>query len=290
METLTLFSQIYPIWSAVLILVFGMLIGSFLNVVIYRLPVMKKRAWHAEARSVLELPEPDQPIKAFNLVFPASRCPHCGHQIRAWENIPLLSYLWLRGRCSNCQSRISPRYPTIEVATGLLTVLTIHLIGLNSAGLWASVLVWVLIAAAMIDFDHLLLFDELTLPLMWLGLVLNFYGVFTTLENALLGAILGYLSLWSVFHSFRLITGKEGFGYGDFKLLAALGAWMGWQAIPLIIILSSFAGAVIGGGLIMFGRDRSKPIPFGPYLAIAGIIALLWGDAIADAYLQYVSQ
>ena len=267
-----------------------MLIGSFLNVVIYRLPVMKKLASHADARSVLELPEPDQPIKAFNLVLPASRCPHCGHQIRAWENIPLLSYLWLRGRCSNCQSRISPRYPTIEVATGLLTVLTIHFIGLNSAGLWASVLVWVLIAAAMIDFDHLLLFDELTLPLMWLGLVLNFYGVFTTLENALLGAILGYLSLWSVFHSFRLITGKEGFGYGDFKLLAALGAWMGWQAIPLIIILSSFAGAVIGGGLIMFGRDHSKPIPFGPYLAIAGIIALLWGGAIADAYLQYVSQ
>ena len=267
-----------------------MLIGSFLNVVIYRLPVMKKLAWHAEARSVLELPEPDQPIKAFNLVLPASRCPHCDHQIRAWENIPLLSYLWLRGRCSNCQSRISPRYPTIEVATGLLTVLTIHLIGLNSAGLWASVLVWVLIAATMIDFDHLLLFDELTLPLMWLGLILNFYSVFTTLENALLGAIFGYLSLWSVFHSFRLVTGKEGFGYGDFKLLAALGAWMGWQAIPLIIILSSFVGAVVGGGLIMFGRDRSKPIPFGPYLAIAGIIALLWGSAIADAYLQYVGQ
>ncbi|MEM7364155.1 MAG: A24 family peptidase [Pseudomonadota bacterium] len=267
-----------------------MLIGSFLNVVIYRFPIMKDRAWQAEARAILELPEPEQPEPPFNLVLPASTCPHCGHRIRAWENIPLLSYLWLRGRCSNCGAGISIRYPTIEVATGLLTMLTIQLLGFGTAGLLAVILIWVLIAASMIDFDTMYLWDEFTLPLLWLGLIANYYSAFVSLEDAVIGAMVGYLSLWSVFHVFKLLTGKEGFGYGDFKLLAALGAWMGWQAIPLIIILSSFVGAVVGGGLIMFGRDRSKPIPFGPYLAIAGIIALLWGDAITGAYLQYISQ
>lgn len=290
MDSLLLFSQIYPIWSAVLVLVLGMLIGSFLNVVIYRFPIMKERAWQREARTVLELPEPETSEPTFNLVLPASTCPHCDHRIRARENIPLLSYLWLRGKCSNCDARISARYPAIEVATGLLTLLAVQLIGYNSAGLLATILVWVLIAASMIDFDTMYLWDEFTLPLLWLGLAINFFAVFTTLEDAVLGAIVGYLSLWSIFHVFRLLTGKEGFGYGDFKLLAAFGAWLGWQAVPLIIILSSLVGAVVGGGLILLGRERGKPMAFGPYLAIAGVIALLWGDDITHAYLQYIGQ
>ena len=267
-----------------------MLIGSFLNVVIYRFPIMKERAWQREARTVLELPEPETSEPTFNLVLPASTCPHCDHRIRARENIPLLSYLWLRGKCSNCDARISARYPAIEVATGLLTLLAVQLIGYNSAGLLAAILVWVLIAASMIDFDTMYLWDEFTLPLLWLGLAINFFAVFTTLEDAVLGAMVGYLSLWSIFHVFRLLTGKEGFGYGDFKLLAAFGAWLGWQAVPLIIILSSLVGAVVGGGLILLGRERGNPMAFGPYLAIAGVIALLWGDDITHAYLQYIGQ
>ena len=269
-------------------LVLGLLIGSFLNVVVYRLPIMMQRDWRAQAREILELSEEPQG-ETFNLVLPDSRCPHCGHKIRPWENIPLLSYLFLRGKCSSCKSPISLRYPLVELACGLLSAYVAWHFGFTWQAGAMLLLTWGLLAMSLIDADHQLLPDALVLPLLWLGLIANAFGLFTSLEDALWGAVAGYLSLWSVYWLFKLITGKEGMGYGDFKLLAMLGAWGGWQVLPLTILLSSLVGAVLG--IIMLrlrNSDTSTPIPFGPYLAIAGWIALLWGEQITSGYLQVV--
>lgn len=274
--------------------IFGLLIGSFLNVIIYRLPKMMERDWQEQCRDfiatngdITNLPTQGASVEPFNLMVPRSRCPSCGHQIRAWENIPVISYLALGGKCSACKTKISARYPIIELTTGLLSVAAIYYVGFSWQGLAALAFTWSLIALTMIDFDTYLLPDDITLPLLWLGLIVNSFGGFTDLPSALWGAIAGYLSLWSVYKVFKLLTGKEGMGYGDFKLLAALGAWMGWQMLPQIILLSSLVGAVIGISLIVIrGRDKNIPIPFGPYLAIAGWIAFIWGDAINQSYLK----
>lgn len=264
----------------------GLTVGSFLNVVIYRLPIMMEREWKTQCHELLETPEEaDQPT--FNLSIPRSRCPSCSHQIRAIENIPVLSYLFLKGRCSQCSTPISIRYPLVELATGLLSLTVAWHFGASWMCLAGLVLTWALIALSMIDFDHQLLPDSITLPFLWLGLLLSLFGLFTDPRSAIIGATAGYLSLWSLYHLFRLLTGKEGMGYGDFKLLALFGAWFGWQALPQIIVLSSFVGALIGISLVLLcGRDRSIPIPFGPYLAIAGWISLLWGDHINRTYLE----
>ena len=268
-------------------LVLGLLIGSFLNVLVYRLPVMMQRDWQAQAREILELPAlADAPL--FNLILPNSRCPHCGHEIRPWENIPVISYLFLRGKCSSCKAPISLRYPLVELACGLLSAYVAWHFGFSWQTASIMLLTWGLLAMSLIDADHQLLPDALVLPLLWLGLIANYFGLFTSLEAALWGAIGGYLSLWSVYWLFKLVTGKEGMGYGDFKLLAMLGAWGGWQVLPLTILLSSLVGAVLG--LIMLrlrNAETSTPIPFGPYLAIAGWIALLWGGQITGSYLQF---
>ncbi|MDP3817148.1 A24 family peptidase [Pseudomonas sp.] len=267
-------------------LLIGLLIGSFLNVVIYRLPVMMQRDWREQAREVLELPA-EARGETFNLVLPNSKCPQCGHEIKPWENIPVISFLFLRGKCSSCKTPISKRYPLIELSCGLLSAYIAWHFGFTWQTAGMLVLTWGLLAMSLIDADHQLLPDSLVLPLLWLGLILNHFGLFTSLEDALWGAVAGYLSLWSVYWLFKLITGKEGMGYGDFKLLAMLGAWGGWQVLPLTILLSSLVGAVLG--LIMLrlrNAETSTPIPFGPYLAIAGWIALLWGDQITTSYLQ----
>lgn len=272
-----------PLLGGVMIFVLGLCIGSFLNVVIYRLPVMMERAWHNECCSLnsQDLKYTDK----FNLSVPASRCPKCGHKIRAWENIPLISwFLILRGKCSNCHNPISLRYPLVELATGLLSVLLFIRFGASLQMCSALVFTWLLIALTMIDFDTQLLPDDLTFPLLWLGLLINLDGTWVTLDKAVLGAVFGYLSLWSVYWLFKLVTGKEGMGYGDFKLLAALGAWLGPSQLPLIILLSSVVGAVIGG-IYMAIRKQSAPFAFGPYLAIAGWIAMFGGTEIVDWYL-----
>ncbi|HAG78853.1 A24 family peptidase [Pseudomonas sp. NP21570] len=265
----------------------GLLVGSFLNVVIYRLPIMMQREWRAQALEYLECP-PEPVGERFNLLLPNSRCPHCDHQIRSWENIPLVSWLALRGKCSSCRAPISSRYPLVELVCGLLSGYVAWHFGFTWEAGAMLLLTWGLVAMSMIDIDHQLLPDSLVLPLLWLGLILNNFGLFVSLESALWGAVAGYLSLWSVYWLFKLVTGKEGMGYGDFKLLAMLGAWGGWQVLPLTILLSSVVGAVLGTILLRVQRaESSTPIPFGPYLAIAGWIALLWGDRITESYLQF---
>ena len=268
------------------VLLLSLLIGSFLNVVVYRLPIMLQRDWKTQAREILELPA-EAHGKIFNLILPNSRCPHCSHEIKPWENIPIISYLFLRGKCSACKAPISLRYPLVELSCGLLSAYIAWHFGFTWQTGAMLILTWGLLAMSLIDADHQLLPDALVLPLLWLGLIVNQFGLFTTPADALWGAIAGYLSLWSVYWLFKLVTGKEGMGYGDFKLLAMLGAWGGWQILPLTILLSSLVGAVLG--LIMLklrNAETSTPIPFGPYLAIAGWIALLWGDQITGTYLQ----
>ena len=295
MESISfLFSQLslLPTIYYPLALLLGLLVGSFLNVVIYRIPKMMEQEFRSECCDFLTID--DEKIKQskdkkITLSTPNSTCPSCQTSIKPWHNIPVISYLFLRGKCANCKTHISVRYPIVEAATGLLSLLTIYLLGFNSAGLVALVFLWSLICLTMIDIDTQLLPDSITLPLLWLGLIANYFGLYTSLEDALLGAIFGYLSLWSVFWLFKIITGKEGMGYGDFKLLAALGAWMGWQFLPLIILLSSLVGAIIGiAGIIILGRNKNIPIPFGPYLAIAGWIAFIWGERIIDFYFQFI--
>ncbi len=284
----TLFSSTALLMTAIAIL--SIIIGSFLNVVIYRLPKMMEREWKQQAREFLELPEPVEPEPPLTLSTPNSSCPNCQHEIKPWENIPVISYLFLKGRCSSCKQKISPRYPIVEAVTAFLSVLAVWTLSSQpTAALLALPLIWVLIALTMIDFDTQLLPDNITLPLLWVGLIINSQGIFTDLTSALWGAIAGYLSLWVVYQAFKLLTGKEGMGYGDFKLLAALGAWMGWQSLPVIILMSSLVGAAVGIAMIIFlGRDKSIPIPFGPYLAAAGFITLLWGDTITQAYFHFV--
>lgn len=262
----------------------GLMIGSFLNVVIYRLPRMLEREWRAQCA---ELQGETLEEAAFNLATPRSRCPHCGHLISAWENIPVVSYLFLRGKCKSCRASISLRYPLVEVVASALGVAAaLHFApGWQAAG--AALLLWALLALAMIDLDTQLLPDSITLPLIWLGLLFNLSGQFVPLSDAVIGAVAGYLVLWSVYWAFKLATGKEGMGYGDFKLLAALGAWMGWLMLPAIVLISSLVGALIGIALIVFARHgRNVPIPFGPYLAIAGVIALFWGKDLNGLYLS----
>jgi leader peptidase (prepilin peptidase) / N-methyltransferase len=302
---------------AVTAVLLGLIVGSFLNVVIVRLPLMLKNEWTRESLEWLH----NNPTGAFyslhhqketpdialdkdpvltsilsvnedknelTLSFPSSTCPHCGHRIRFYENIPLLSYLFLGGKCSHCQEKISRRYPLIEGVTALLTVAVALQFGMTWQLPAALVLTWALIALALIDYDTQLLPDTITLPLLWLGLTLSLFGIFTNSSAALIGAIAGYLSLWSVFQLFRLLTGKEGMGYGDFKLLALFGAWLGWQALPQIVLLAATAGAIFGGIVLISGRlRREQPLPFGPFLAGAGWISLLWGGAINTAYLQF---
>ena len=274
-----------------LALVLGLLIGSFLNVVIHRLPLMMHRDWRAQCEEALAAEVPALPEGRFNLVVPRSRCPACGHGIRAHENVPVISWLLLRGKCSACGARISPRYPAVEALTGALFALTAWLLPWPTAALAGLGLTGALVALTFIDIDEQLLPDSITLPLLWAGLLYNLFAgdaAFVSLPDAVLGAAFGYLSLWLVYHGFRLATGKEGMGYGDFKLLAALGAWLGWQMLPLIILLSALVGAVVGIAMIaVLGRDRQVPIPFGPYLAAAGWIALVRGEWLTAAWLSY---
>ncbi|MCB1615785.1 MAG: prepilin peptidase [Pseudomonadales bacterium] len=278
-----------PLFLGVVFFVLGLMIGSFLNVVIYRLPVMMKNDWHEQCCELLSV-ENTQPAK-MNLAFPASHCPVCQHNIKAWENIPVISYLFLGGKCAGCKTPISLRYPFIELLTGALSAVVILHFGLTVQGGLALVLTWSLICLTLIDYDEKLLPDSITLPLLWLGLLANLFSTYTSLENSVIGAMAGYLSLWSVFWLFKIVTGKDGMGYGDFKLLAALGAWMGWQMLPLIIILSSLVGSILGIlAIALFRRDRNNSIPFGPFLAIAGWIAFVWGDKLLTQYLQIFSQ
>lgn len=277
-------NTLYP-----LTLVFGLLVGSFLNVVIYRLPKILEHGWRCDCNAWLELEPPSETEKPLGIARPGSRCPHCGHSIKPWENIPIVSWLFLRGKCSSCSTPISLRYPIVEAASGLLALAVIWQFGPTWEGAAALLLTWTLLVLSLIDFDTQLLPDVITLPVLWIGLLLSLGSLFTDPTSAIIGAAAGYLSLWSVYQLFKLLTGKEGMGYGDFKLLAMLGAWLGWQHLPQIIILSALVGAVIGVTLIAaLGRDRNLPIPFGPYLAAAGWISLMWGDTINRAYLMWV--
>lgn len=274
--------------------IFGLFLGSFLNVVIYRLPVMLDKEWREAATDILN----EQNIKVlddnatenssddpFNLVVPRSRCPSCGHMITALENIPVLSYLFLRGRCNNCQASISIRYPLIEVLTGILFAYSAFHFGWSAKALTTMILVGFLVPLIFIDIDKKLLPDNLVYPLLWVGLVVNLQQTYVPLDVAVIGALAGYLSLWSIFWLFKLITGKEGMGYGDFKLLAALGAWLGWKMLPLIIMLSSVVGAILGMLILYLSKKgREHTLPFGPYLAISGLIALFWGNEIISQY------
>jgi leader peptidase (prepilin peptidase)/N-methyltransferase len=271
----------------------GLVIGSFLNVVIYRLPIMLDRDWRAQCRELAE-PSPETPPAdtPFNLITPRSSCPHCGAPVKPYNNVPVLSYLWLRGRCASCHEPISPQYPLVELFTGVISVIVASRFGYTLECAGALLLCWALIALAVIDTEHQLLPDVMTLPMLWIGIAFAVAGdqglhfqVLADLRASVIGAMAGYLSLWSFYHLFRILTGKEGMGYGDFKLLAMLGAWLGWQSLPLIILLAAIVGAVTGTAMIVIrGRDRNVPIPFGPYLAGAGFVALMWGHDLVSAY------
>lgn len=279
--------QAEPTYFLSIIFILGLMVGSFLNVVIYRLPIMMQREWKQECSELFKIntEESSHVEEKYNLVVPRSRCPHCDHRITALENIPVISYLALKGKCPECQKSISPRYPIIELFTGIISLAVAWHFGFSWQTACALILSWALIAMSAIDIEHQLLPDSLTLPFMWLGLIISLGSV----NTSLVGAIAGYLTLWLVFHLFRLVTGKEGMGYGDFKLLALLGAWLGWHMLPIVILLSSLVGAIVGISMIVIlGRDKNIPIPFGPYLAAAGWISLLWGEQIMTTYLTYL--
>lgn len=275
-----------PVTFMVCVFIFSLLVGSFLNVVAYRLPIMMR---HQAEDDYLEFSEQDPKERAlFNLSTPHSACPKCKSAIKPWQNIPVISYLWLKGKCANCKTPISARYPTVEFTTALLGLLVAYQFGATWQCAALLIFSYFLVALTLIDMDEYLLPDNLTLPLMWVGLFANSFSVFTSLESAVYGAMAGYLSLWSIYWLFKLVTGKEGMGYGDFKLLAAIGAFLGWQALPVVILLSSVVGAVVGIiGIVILGRDKNIAIPFGPYLAAAGFIAALWGNDITAVYFQF---
>ena len=282
-------------WLYTSALVFGLLVGSFLNVVIHRLPIMLKKQWRKDCMLFLadngdiSANANQSTDEEMNLVVPRSRCPQCGHAIPAWENIPLLSYFLLRGKCRYCKEPISLRYPAVELFAALIALAIVFRFGPTLPCLLALLLSWALICLALIDYDHQYLPDNITLPFLWLGLIVNLNGLFTDIESALIGAMAGYIILWSIYKLFKVATGKEGMGYGDFKLLAMLGAWLGWQMLPAIILLSSLVGAVVGIGLVLADRHaRGKPISFGPYLAMAGWLTLIAGERINEAYLRWV--
>jgi len=291
-EIATLFAM-NPLFFAGSVFVLGLVVGSFLNVVIYRVPIMLEREWRVQAVEILATPTP-APEQPFNLSTPRSACPSCKAPIKAWQNIPIISWLGLRGRCAACDSKISIRYPLVELTTGLLSVWVAWHFGFGASALCALFVTWTLIALTGIDIDHQLLPDTLTLPLMWVGLLAAIFvgpmagiALPVSAQDAIIGAAAGYLSLWLVYHLFKLLTGKEGMGYGDFKLFAALGAWLGWKVLPLIILLSAATGALLGILMIMLrGRDRAAPMPFGPYLAAAGWLAMMYGDSLVSGYLR----
>ncbi|HUF82433.1 MAG TPA: A24 family peptidase [Burkholderiales bacterium] len=266
---------------------FGLCFGSFLNVVIYRLPKIMERQWRAECAQLNGAAPP--PAAPFNLMVPRSACPSCGRRITALENIPVASYIALRGKCSGCRAAISPRYPAVEILAGAFAGYIAWRHGVGMAMVGSLIFAWAMIALTFIDLDTFYLPDDITLPLLWAGLLFSLGGTFTDIRSAVIGAAAGYLGLWTVFWAFKLITGKEGMGYGDFKLLAAIGAWLGWQMLPMVILLSSFVGAVVGIGLIVFARrGRDVPIPFGPYLAAAGLIAMFWGEPLMRQYRHFL--
>jgi len=308
-QVLAVFAE-NPMMFAIVSAVLGLLVGSFLNVVVYRLPIMLERSWKEECEDFLTglagnklasnatTDEEDESVSVkavkqrsrFDLSKPDSHCPHCQHKIAAWENIPIISFVLLGGKCRSCKTRISFRYPVVEALTGILSFAVAMHFGFGVQAVAALVLTWSLISLSLIDYDTQLLPDVMTLPLLWLGLILSLWGVFVEPATSIIGAVSGYLVLWLMFQLFKLATGKEGMGFGDFKLLAVLGAWLGWQLLPAIILLSSLAGAVIGISLIVFKKhNKDKPIPYGPYLAIAGWLALMWGEQINTAYLRVVT-
>lgn len=290
MQALQTLLQSSPVSLICLVSIVGLLIGSFLNVVIYRLPVMMERGWKKECMEYLEIDDnSNKDNEPFNLTLPLSRCPSCQSAIKPYQNIPVISYLFLQGKCSNCKTHIPLRYPLIEAFTGILSAVVAWHFGYSLEMLFALILTWSLIALSFIDIDHQLLPDSINFPLLWLGLFLSLFTFYTDTNSSIIGAIAGYLSLWIVYQLFKLATGKEGMGYGDFKLLALLGAWLGWQYLPLIILLSSLVGAIIGiSMIILVKKDRNIPIPFGPYLAAAGWLALIWGDKINTLYLNSI--
>ena len=293
--------EIFEIFPAALFLVagfVGLIVGSFLNVVAYRVPIMMGRAWREQCAEIQaeEFPEPPHAVgKPFNLVTPNSACPQCGGSVAAHHNIPVISFLLLRGRCAHCDAKISPRYPLIEGLAGLLSLIVAWAFGPTWQMIFALPVTWTLLALAVIDIDHKLLPDSMTLPLLWAGLLASLIRIdggvmFTDVTSSVIGAAAGYLARWSVYQIFQLVTGKEGMGFGDFKLLAALGAWLGWQLLPLVILLSAAVGATVGTALILLGgTSRETPIPFGPYLAAAGWVALLWGEELTMMYTQFMT-
>ena len=273
------------------VLLFGLCVGSFLNVVVYRLPLMMERDWKRECHEFLELEQPkfEQALSSLNLATPASACPNCGHVLHYWENIPVISYLFLKAKCSSCATKISAQYPAVELLTGIASLLVAYKFGVTIQTLAALFFTWVLIALTLIDLKKQLLPDNMTLPLLWAGIFFSFFELFTDLKSSIIGAMAGYLILWSVYHLFKLLTKKEGMGFGDFKLLAALGAWAGFSYLPQIILVSSVVGSVAGITMLVTGKTKQQqPIPFGPYLAVAGWIALLWGETINQTYLSFL--
>ncbi|WP_448548915.1 prepilin peptidase [Thalassotalea fusca] len=289
LSDLTLSFEQYPLFFYLTVLFVSLAIGSFLNVVILRFPKMLHQGWYNECREFLADEIKDIPAKEqseITLSKPSSTCPKCGHRIRFYENIPVVSWLALRGKCSQCKNQISVRYPMIETVTALLSLVVATEYGVTMDTCFVLILTWGLVALTMIDFDHMLLPDQITLPLLWLGLLININGLIVPLDQAVIGAAVGYMSLYSVFWLFKLLTGKEGMGHGDFKLVAVFGAWMGWQLLPLLILMASAVGAIVGISLMVFkGHKRGQAIPFGPYLAVAGWITLLWGQRIWDWYI-----
>jgi len=287
-ESITLMEQVPAVLYG-FVIVLGILIGSFLNVVIYRLPIMMERSWKSECADYFPDPSLALEQETFNLMLPRSHCPECNHIIGALENIPLFSWLFQKGRCKHCHCKISKRYPSIELLTAILSFMVAYTVPFGWPLVFSLFFTWILICLTFIDFDTMLLPDQLTLSLLWLGLICNINGSFADLNSAVIGAIFGYLSLWSIYWGFKLLTGKEGMGHGDFKLLAALGAWFGWQALPLIILMSSVAGVIIGVSMMLAAKDKkSRPFPFGPYLAIAGWIFLTYGQSVTLFYYSLV--
>jgi leader peptidase (prepilin peptidase)/N-methyltransferase len=291
-QTLVFFQQ-SPIAFQFFVVIFSLIIGSFLNVVIYRLPKMMHNNWTLECREFLadEVNSiPAKEITELTLSKPDSTCPNCQHEIRYYENIPIISWLFLKGKCSQCKNNISIRYPLVEATTALLSLVIATHYGVSFQTLLLLILTWGLVCLTLIDFDHMLLPDQIVMPLLWLGLLVNITGTFVPLSDAVIGATVGYMSLFSVFCLFKLFTGKEGMGHGDFKLFALFGAWIGWQLLPILILMASVVGAIIGISLMLFkNHTREQAIPFGPYLAIAGWITVLWGDGIWSWYLIQIS-